>query len=157
MNGLKIGIGVLAVGGLAVTWAVYDRSSGGRRSHSAGSREGIDSGERRASEPPVEPAKCDIVAQTGCGPGERCDYQCVDKTTQLGCFPDVGSGDIGNACNAESPCRKGLYCASQTGCNAYCKTDADCPDDMACRQGLLTFCGPSIGAKMCFKPEAEPK
>lgn len=158
MDGLRVGIGVLAVaGGLAVAWVAYDRSARDKHTHSAKSGEEPASSASRASDPPAEKAKCDLVAQAGCGAGERCDIQCVDmKKTELGCFPDVGSGELGDKCNAKTPCKKRLYCAAQpTGCSAYCNTDADCPDGMTCGLGKLTYCGPPIAVRMCF--ETVPK
>ena len=57
------------------------------------------------------PGACDLVRQTGCGSGEKCDYVEQDGgTTERGCVAD-GTADVGESCGPlGAQCLAGLSC-----------------------------------------------
>ena len=155
MNRRAIGLVVAAVGlgTLAVAWATRGHGAASKVESSVESARRQESSEPGASSaPPAASARapCDLVTQSGCRAGERCDLTCIDEQTRVGCIPEVGSAELGAPCDAKNACRKGAFCSAQpAGCLAYCTTDADCPAEHSCQLGLATRCGRAVRVALC--------
>jgi len=106
------------------------------------------------STPPVDMATpCSLVAQSGCGAGEKCTLESSGST----CITDGTKGN-GQLCGpASDDCAKGNLCtvesASLLQCRQFCAADSDCKQGAApggaqnTPHCLLTFTGTT--AKVC--------
>lgn len=94
----------------------------------------------------VTPATCDLVAQTGCDPGEECNV--LDPATMsLVCDP-AGTATEGQSCAARNACVAGLTCVDDPGvCRAYCDMAAatPCPTERMC----VNLTGAPTGIGVC--------
>lgn len=103
------------------------------------------------------PGTCDVVANTGCGAGERCAWAIpAAGTGEARCAPE-GTVDAGEECTGDpesglDDCRGGLVCVTGT-CRAICALDGStaCPTNTACRMysGLFEDEGGGVCDPIC--------
>ncbi len=78
---------------------------------------------------PIDPTRCDLVCQTGCGEGEKCGLDVERWKTE--CQPD-GTQGAGETCSGRPDnCRRGFIClgSGPSTCRRFCRDDADCTAD----------------------------
>ena len=89
-----------------------------------------------ASSPGVAASTCDVVAQTGCGPGEKCAVILDDSGTQrIACAPD-GTVPVGGRCGSFAgvdDCVSGTACVDGS-CRQACDPaqPGSCPTPQTC-------------------------
>jgi hypothetical protein len=121
------------------------------------------------------PSVCNVLAQTGCGTGEKCTW-IIDTASpsplgHIGCAPD-GAAAVGSACTRNPPgatgyddCVKGNYCfGPDSGGAGVCKAICDpaggtpmCTSGYACStyDGLFGPSGQPPAAGVCV-PQCDP-
>ena len=110
----------------------------------------------------IGPSPCNVLAQTGCGAGQKCTWiQVTDSTGATGCAP-TGAKAVSQACTWGVPssatgyddCAAGLTClGASAGVPGECRTDCSydagtgCPAVEACMAyaGLFDDTSPRVG------------
>ena len=99
---------------------------------------------------------CDLLAQTGCATGLKCDLACDLTTgTTVKLCDTAGPRAVGEACHAlDDPCMRGSICATTPGattaCIKLCASDGDCPTGTTCQVRPVSFCGPGVEVGVCL-------
>ena len=98
---------------------------------------------------------CDLLAQTGCANGLKCDLACDLTTGSTVTLCDTaGPHAAGEGCAANDPCMRGSICATVSGqgaaCRKLCAGPGDCPTGTTCDVRPVTFCGPGLEVGLCL-------
>src|SRR5262245_3009899 len=99
---------------------------------------------------------CDLLAQTGCAAGLKCDLACdlASGQTVMVCNAE-GVRGVGEACHSlDDPCRRGAICAAtasqSSACRKLCAGDGDCPTGTTCQIRPVSFCGTGVEVGTCL-------
>jgi hypothetical protein len=92
--------------------------------------------------PPIKDFECDVLAQTGCKPGEGCypyvEYPggyCEPERYGSACAP-AGTGTQGTPCGDVTTCAPGFVCVI-TGAGTHCTKNCDLNKSGTCPEGLI--------------------
>lgn len=98
---------------------------------------------------------CNYQTQVGCSEEEACrpQFNASDAVVTPGCEP-VGEAGVGDACQAQADCARGLYCAEGACRRMCCGADwSACDEGESCIRTLQVRAGGEVleaGVDLCF-------